>query len=65
MAPRLDDQQTAKAGHIEWLLTDVDVAAVHTTAEAQIASAHEFAVAAPFPDPADAMRDVFTEVVAQ
>ena len=24
MAPRLDDQQAEKAGHIEWLLTDVD-----------------------------------------
>lgn len=47
------------------LLTDADVAAVHTTVDAQIDAAHEFAVAAPFPDPADAMRDVFTEAAAR
>jgi len=47
------------------LLADVDAAAVHTTVDAQIAAAHEFAVAAPFPDPADTMRDVFTEGAAR
>jgi acetoin:2,6-dichlorophenolindophenol oxidoreductase subunit alpha len=49
----------------EGLLTDGDVAAVHATVDAQINAAHAFAVGAPFPDPADAMRDVFTEGAAR
>jgi acetoin:2,6-dichlorophenolindophenol oxidoreductase subunit alpha len=49
----------------EGLLTDSDVAAVHATVDAQIDAAHAFAVGAPFPDPADAMRDVFTEGAAR
>ena len=42
------------------LLTQVDVDAVTAGVEAQIDTAQAFASAAPYPDAAEALRDVFT-----
>lgn len=43
------------------LLTDADVAALNAAIDAQVNAAQQFAEEAPFPDPASALRDVFTD----
>jgi TPP-dependent pyruvate/acetoin dehydrogenase alpha subunit len=42
------------------VLTQSDIDAVNVSVEAQISAANEFAIAAPYPEPSDALRDVFT-----
>ena len=44
----------------EGLLTAADVDEVESSVERQIAAANDFAIAAPYPEPADALRDVYT-----
>lgn len=43
------------------LVTDAEIAALNESVEASIDAAHAFAVDSPYPDPAGALRDVFTD----
>lgn len=43
------------------VLTQAHIDAVNELVDAQIDAANEFAIAAPFPEPSEALRDVFTE----
>ncbi len=42
------------------VLTQADIDAVNALVDARIDAANDFAIAAPFPEPSDALRDVFT-----
>ena len=42
------------------VLTQADIDAVGALVESHIDAANEFAIAAPYPEPSDALRDVFT-----